>query len=353
MIKSFKKTTNTLKNSPFNQLTSTATVQRAEKKQQDQLLQKMEEVNDQHHLLENFLHCLPALVKVARYESLPNQPPSQEGGMTEDVLTNNENQDIPELPTVPTTDWVSLQQTLTMPSPCPKSNPFLQGKVTLATYQKTDSQSRDDGIEFDEISDNKQEQHAANKQSEPTKVSFSLHDNHQECEKNPYSCPMFDEGYQPVDLSCLNLQGNPAYRHLPRSCQQVVVFLPDADKYSSQPAIQLPETVTLNEDTDTCYSSSHNHGLKVRYLNTEKETVIHLATMQEAEDFTIEDDGVCHSLDSGIDLEDLQRNILQMHKDYPSNEALDQETSSSQQFPQTRFRLAHFQLIKNDFIEDE
>ncbi len=24
-----------------------------------------------------------------------------------------------------------------------------------------------------------------------------------------------------------------------------------------------------------------------------------------------------------------------------------------QQFPQTRFRLAHFQLIKNDFIEDE
>ena len=29
------------------------------------------------------------------------------------------------------------------------------------------------------------------------------------------------------------------------------------------------------------------------------------------------------------------------------------EPMISQQFPQTRFRLAHFQLIKNDFIEDE
>ncbi|WP_263080396.1 hypothetical protein [Endozoicomonas sp. Mp262] len=29
------------------------------------------------------------------------------------------------------------------------------------------------------------------------------------------------------------------------------------------------------------------------------------------------------------------------------------KTTISQQFPQTRFRLAHFQLIKNDFIADE
>ncbi len=33
--------------------------------------------------------------------------------------------------------------------------------------------------------------------------------------------------------------------------------------------------------------------------------------------------------------------------------ALNYLKPNGQQFPQTRFRLAHFQLIKNDFIEDE